>query len=120
LNTKEPQGTKRKINIDGIPADNEMVKLEAMLDEAGIPYDVNALGDKYLTYPSVTYPNETPIVCSVILTPFSYGHEEGLLEIDGLLTDEEKENDDVAGWLTAAEVFRRIKFHYGFHGGKTK
>ena len=32
-----------------------------------------------------------------------------LIEIMGLLTPEERERNSVAGWLTAEEVFRRIK-----------
>ena len=50
-------------------------------------------------------------VCSVI---YGYGSEKGLLEISGLMTDEEyeKENDSVLGYLTAENVFARIKKHW--------
>lgn len=51
-------------------------------------------------------------ICSVIETDHSYGHDEDLLEIMGLLTDEEYEEDSVLGHLTAEEVFNRIKAHY--------
>ena len=43
---------------------------------------------------------------------FLQGYDEkygDLIEIMGLLTDEEALNDTVVGWLTAEEVFRRIK-----------
>ena len=39
----------------------------------------------------------------------SYGYKDGLIEIMGLLTEEEREQDDVVGYLTPEEVFRRIK-----------
>lgn len=53
-------------------------------------------------------------VCSVIFSSGSYGHEEGLLEISGLLTAEEyeREHDTVLGYLDAENVFARIKKHY--------
>lgn len=34
----------------------------------------------------------------------SYGHEEGLLEVMGSVT-----NDDVEGWLTADEIIKRLE-----------
>lgn len=81
----------------------EMDKLEQMLVEAGIPYEKSRVfGGKQLQYP-----------CKG-----SYGRSEGLLEIMGLLTDEELEYDDVAGYLTADDVFCRIKRHWEEKGGK--
>lgn len=38
-----------------------------------------------------------------------FGGPSDLIEIMGLLTPEEEENNSVVGWLTAEEVFRRIK-----------
>ena len=38
-----------------------------------------------------------------------FGPKSDLIEIMGLLTPEEKEHNSVVGWLTAEEVFRRIK-----------
>ena len=51
-------------------------------------------------------------ICSVIA--HGYGSEEGLLEIQGLMTDEEIEETGhyVLGYLTADNVFNRIKNHY--------
>ena len=51
-------------------------------------------------------------VISVVEGIGSYGREADKLEIMGLLTPEEAERDSVAGWLTADDVFRRIKEHY--------
>jgi len=39
----------------------------------------------------------------------TFGSQEDKIEIMGLLTDEEAEHDSVLGYLTAEEVFERIK-----------
>ena len=39
----------------------------------------------------------------------TYGYEDDKIEIMGLLTPEEEEYNSVAGWLTADEVFQRIR-----------
>ena len=57
------------------------------------------------------YPNKENRVCDVILHIGSYGREQGLLEIMGLV-DEEKVGDEVEGYLTADECFNRIKKHF--------
>ena len=87
----------------------EMDKLERMLVEADIPYEkFRVFGGKQLQYPC----SGDARVCSIILHRGSYGRSEGLLEIMGLLTDEELECDTVAGYLTADDVFGRIKKHW--------
>ena len=60
----------------------------------------------------ITYGYEDDTICSVIEHDNSYGHEENLLEIKGLLMEEESETDSVVGYLTAEQVFQRIKDHY--------
>ena len=87
----------------------EMDKLEQLLVEADIPFEKERMfGGKHLIYP---HKGETQ-VCSVILHRGSYGRHNGLLEIMGLLTDEELECDTVVGHLTADDVFERIKKHW--------
>lgn len=87
----------------------EMDKLEQLLVEAGIPYEKSRVfGGKQLQYPC----KGDARVCSVILHKGSYGRSEGLLEIMGLLTNKELECDTVAGYLTADDVFGRIKKHW--------
>lgn len=49
------------------------------------------------------------ILVSAIQNDSSYGGNHDLIEICGLLTPEEKKFDTVAGWLTADDVFSRIK-----------
>ncbi len=51
-------------------------------------------------------------VCSVLEHNGSYGHKQDRLEIMGLLTEQEQRIDSVKGWLTADDVFQRIKKHW--------
>ena len=106
----------------------EIYKLHQMLEEAEIQHEfVDILplnpftkSDRvfcHLLYPSAedyeralgmhsNYSNE---VCSVIEGNGTYGYEQDLLEIRGLLTPEEERYDSVRGYLTAENVFERIK-----------
>lgn len=97
----------------------EIFKLKEMLEKANIPFDwrddthiFKCIGEeKYqIEYPS-TYQNGER-VCSVIQGYGTYGANQNLLEIMGLLTPEEGEQDIVCGWLTADNVFERIKKHW--------
>ena len=56
----------------------------------------------------IWYPSEDKPICDVICHKYSYGGEEGYLEIMGLTENE----DDVEGWLTAEQVFHRIYNDY--------
>lgn len=84
----------------------EMEKLEKMLNVAGIPYEVAYPFDK----PQIIYPSKENRVCDAICHRGSYGYEDGLLEIMGLV--DEEAGDEVEGYLTADDVFRRIVDHY--------
>lgn len=83
---------------------NEIIKLSKMLDKEKIPHEDMQIFDGL----QVNYPNKENCVCDAICHSYSYGHEQGLLEIMGLTEDD----DDVEGYLTAKEVFKRIKKHY--------
>ena len=96
----------------------EIFKLKQMLEKEKIPFDFTVRSypelEKiayHLEYPK-KYKVDSDRVVSVIEGSDSYGCEEDKLEIMGLLTPEEAEIDSVAGWLTADEVFKRIKEHY--------
>lgn len=102
---------------------NEFDKLCKMLDDAKIPYERNddknnlsCFGVNREPMRRIVYgpdPDKDRVcVCSVICGYGSYGYEEGLLEMMGLLTPEEMECDSVKGWLTADDVFNRIKRHW--------
>lgn len=89
----------------------EILKLHEMLEEAEIPHTIVQVMDGW----HLCYPVREPLekrVCSVIEHYGSYGREQDLLEIMGLLTAEEEQDDSVCGYLTAEEVFARIKAHW--------
>lgn len=88
----------------------EIFKLKELLEKACIPFIWKELKDYRNGY-QILYPVAEDAVCSVIEHQFSYGNEEDLLEILGLMTKEEEEeqNDSVLGFLTAENVFERIR-----------
>lgn len=94
--------------INGVanPSYKEILKLDQMLTERGIPHTLRPMKDGW----QVIYTgNGSELIADAIEHYFSYGSECDLLEIYGLLTPEEKQTDDVLGYLTAVEVFRRIE-----------
>lgn len=89
----------------------EILKLHEMLEEAEIPHTIVQMMDGW----HLCYPVREPFkerVCSVIEHRYSYGREQDLLEIMGLLTDDEEQDGSVCGYLTAEDVFARIKAHW--------
>lgn len=91
------------------PKYQEILKLDEMLTEANIPHVLDKMFDGWqICYPT-TY-SEGGCVMDAVEHHGSYGNSEDLLEIMGLLTPEEE--DDVLGYLTAADVFKRIQTHY--------
>lgn len=91
----------------------EIFRLKEMLEKAKIPFEFRNIFNGYqICYPEANKKKEDcKCVCSVIEHDGSYGHEKDMLEIMGLLTDEEAKNDSVLGWLTAEDVFMRIEAH---------
>lgn len=83
----------------------EIIRLHDKLDEAGIPHEF----EPYMGGYHIVYNEDGKRVCSAIEHDFSYGHECDTIEIMGLLTPEERVRDDVVGYLTADDVFNRIK-----------
>lgn len=93
---------------------DEIFKLEAMLKAEGIPFVYHRQPD--MCGFQICYPEDgNNRVCYIMLHSGSYGREQGLLEIMGLLKPDEEQCDDVVGYLTADDVFERIKAH---HDGK--
>ena len=82
----------------------EIINLHKMLNSAEIPHTFEEIFDGY----HITYSQFGRQVCSVIEHSYSYGSSKDKLEIMGLLTPAESDNDSVAGWLTADDVFNRI------------
>lgn len=87
----------------------EIEKLANMLKCAGMPFERD---DDPRSMRRIKYPSKDDEVCSIIEGLGSYGNQANLLEIRGLLKP--GEGKDIAGWLTAENVFARIKEHY--HG----
>lgn len=89
---------------------SELKKLEKYLKDNGIRYTLNSVcggAPDQIVVPSLDpYEREWDVVCH----EYSYGGRQGLLEIMGsIVTAEERESDDVVGWLTAEDVIERIK-----------
>lgn len=92
----------------------EIFKLKEMLEKTNIPFEFIE-HKNYKNGFQICYTDSGDrCVCSVIEHEFSYGHEKDLLEISGLMTvkEEEKTHDTVLGYLSAKNVFERIKNHY--------
>lgn len=85
----------------------EILKLDKMLTEAGVPHTIDRLLDGW----QVIYPNKESQVADAIQHFGSYGNAENLLEIMGLVLPEETD-DCVLGYLTAEDVFKRMHKHY--------
>ena len=88
----------------------EILKLDRMLTNASIPHTLDRLFDGW----QVCYPTreEPELVMDAIEHYGSYGKDEDKLEIMGLLTPDEEEHDSVLGYLTAEDVFERIRKHH--------
>jgi len=105
----------------------EIFRLKKMLEDAKIPFDwitnfgyskkqikyLKKIAPDLIDHYHIIYPYKGDgQVCSVIEGFGTYGAEEDKLEIMGLLTLEERNNDCVVGHLTAENVFERIQNHY--------
>lgn len=88
----------------------EIFRLKKMLEEENIPFQFSKIFGGF----HIVYSFEGKVVCSVVEHEFSYGREKDLLEIQGLMTEQEmeEEQDTVLGYLTADNVFGRIKMHW--------
>lgn len=93
----------------------EIHRLHEMLTEAGIDHEfldrgrgISMEGIDFGYQVIVRYPDGERMI-SAIEGYGTYGYRVDLIEIMGLLTPEEEKDDSVVGYLTAEEVFRRIK-----------
>jgi hypothetical protein len=85
----------------------EPVRLASMLLAHNIPHEVRVCFDGL----QVCYPSCVNAISDAVCHSGSYGHEKGLLEIMGLVNEEEV-GDSVEGWLTAEQVFERWHAHW--------
>ena len=107
------EGTRYEYRIKPSEKYNEIFKLKSLLEENHIPFEWIEHNVVSKQGYQICYPEKgEKRVCSVVEHSFSYGHEKDLLEIQGLLTEEEEKCDSVLGNLTADNVFQRILSHW--------
>lgn len=82
----------------------EIKKLASGLMEKGIAFTFHPLHDGYQVV--VDNPKTKEYLWDAVCHNFSYGHDEGLLEIMGTVVD--NEYDAVEGWLTAEDILARL------------
>ena len=85
---------------------SQMVALEKALLAVGVPCERRRLYDGW----QICYPSIENRVADVICHYGSYGAYDGLLEIWGLVSDDNE--DTVEGYLNAGECFNLIWRHY--------
>lgn len=91
----------------------EIFRLKEMLEKAKIPFEfvdkTESWGD---TMYQIGYPKLARYkrVCSVVEGYGTLGDEDDLLDIKGLTINPTSQGNE--GYLTAEEVFKRIKEHY--------
>lgn len=88
---------------------SELDKLENFLKENGIEYERIDEEGTWGRHQIVVFGKDGQKGWDAICQRGSYGFEEGLLEIYGIIVDRKKDGDSVVGWLTAEEVINRIK-----------
>ena len=105
----------------------EIFRLKKMLEDAKIPFDFYEMDEEARTiiptweHWHINYPSKESCIISAIEGVGSYGEQDDKLEIMGGLTKEEEDGgDNVVGWLTAENVFERIKQDYNRRSKKVK
>lgn len=83
---------------------NPVDKLAEMLRNAGIPYEMTY--NPFTNSDILCYPTKDNCLADAIYFWGSYGYEQGLLEVYGEIVEID---DEVEGYLSAEEAFRRIK-----------
>lgn len=93
------------------PNYKEILKLDKMLSKEAIPHALRRLDDGWQIIYAPSNPEKW--VLDAIEASYSYGSEDDLIEIAGkLLTREELLKNSAVGYLTAEDVFGRIKEHW--------
>ena len=95
-------------NVQKTEKHTEIKRLAEMLNNAQIPFFMRDVIDGY----QILYGDDDDFICSAVEYGHTYGADEDLIEIMGLLTPEELEEDEVVGYLTAEDVFNRISNHW--------
>ena len=92
---------------------SELEKLEKYLKEHNYNYKWNSVCLGHEGYPYqdqiIVYDDHNTRLWDAVCHFGSYGHEKGLLEIMGIIVNEEENGDSVVGWLTADDVIKRLE-----------
>jgi hypothetical protein len=92
----------------------EILRLHQMLDEENVQHTLRKCYDGW----QIVFPEDGKNRVMDAIQHFgSYGAKHDLLEIAGLLTEEEKTHGGVLGHLTAENVYKRIMAYIGANGG---
>ena len=92
----------------------ELLLLAEGLIKRGIQFGFRDISDggQIIVYKKTAHPyeytNNLRRRWDAICHSYSYGHEQGLLELMGTLVDDVKCNNLVEGWLTAKEILKRV------------
>lgn len=88
-------------SMGGIPDTTQIDILIALCELTKLPHKVV----EHMGRPAVCFPDSISSISDAVCHYGSYGHQQGLIEIMGLVQADT--GDSVEGWLTAAEVFCR-------------
>ena len=103
-------GDEERYSLD--PGYQEIITLHDMLVANDIPHIIRRIFEGWQICYGGNGDPENDRVLSAIEHGGSYGNSYDKIEIMGLLTPEEGTEDDVVGWLTAEDVYGRIKNHW--------
>jgi len=87
---------------------NEMTKLAVLLAKEDIPFELVSWSVNGEATTSIVSPSQEDCIVDAVCHQFSYGGEEGLLEVLGS-ANPELENIDVVGFLTAEEAIKYFR-----------
>lgn len=88
----------------------EALRLASMCLANNIPFEIAEHYEGLI----IAYPSFENRVSDAVCNGMSYGRKSGLLEIMGLVNEEEV-GDEVEGYLTAEQVFMRWNAHWLHH-----
>lgn len=85
---------------------SELGRLAKMLDIAGVPYELHRFSIGDMQTVQICSPNHENCVVDAVCHMYSYGGNEGFLEVMGSANPDCPNTDGVEGWLTAEGAFK--------------
>ena len=86
----------------------QITKLAILLAKADIPFELFPFDVGGEATIQIACPDKNGMLVDAVSHKFSYGGNDGLIEVMGSINPKEP-NDDVVGWLTAEEAFKYFK-----------